>query len=312
MEEPGYWQSAVTTELARYAFQSGAEWVLPFDADEFLDVEGKEHLQYILNKHRDPLGFWRWRHVVPTAGVIEFGSMDWSAPKLIANPTHAPGNGGKVVLHKTVYQKLPNFRLGSGNHLLHGAPFAKGLRGNELGTLWHLPVRSYSQITQKLRRDIASHSDGKSDALPELQGAALLKKNLLNRITNESNRIEVIQRMGLGYGEIGIRCFDDNSLLTKAIELSPRLPLNVSFVATYIQNVNEPHISSFATQTHTKYSLARAKLLADTVDIQSATAANRILHSVELILVKFFTPGLRLARFLMTRFVTIRLKIPVR
>src|SRR5258708_3709562 len=35
-EEPGpYRQSEITTELARQAFEQGADWVIPIDADEF-------------------------------------------------------------------------------------------------------------------------------------------------------------------------------------------------------------------------------------------------------------------------------------
>lgn len=33
-EEPGYYQSAKMSRLARFAFHYGADWVLPFDADE--------------------------------------------------------------------------------------------------------------------------------------------------------------------------------------------------------------------------------------------------------------------------------------
>jgi hypothetical protein len=66
MSDPGHWQSDVSTELARFAFREGADWVLPFDVDEFLDVESKEDLEKLLQSQKDPLAFWRWRHLTPS------------------------------------------------------------------------------------------------------------------------------------------------------------------------------------------------------------------------------------------------------
>jgi hypothetical protein len=312
MEEPGYWQSAVTTELARYAFNSGAEWVLPFDVDEFLDVESKAHLQAILRNHEQPLGFWRWRHVTPTAEVIESGGIDWNTPQLLGNPTYAPGNGGKVVLHKSLFHSLPGFRLGSGNHLLHGTAFAKALRGDAMGTLWHLPVRSRDQITRKLRRDLASHLNTKTAALPELEGAANLKSQLLQRFSDAANSKEMMQRMGLGYGEMGIRCLDDTELLANAVAISPRLPmidqgpLRATESGTLGKRV--PELGN----ARTKHALVRARLSTGTVEITPESRWELFLHNLENGLSRWFTPGLRLARFLATSYVRSRLDMPAR
>lgn len=310
MQDPGYWQSAVTTELARYAFQSGAEWVLPFDVDEFLAVESKAHLRVILEKHPDPLGFWRWHHVVPSAECIEAGSMDWGAPQFLANPNHAPNDAGKVVLHKSVSQKLPGFRLGTGNHLLHGAAFAKALRGDAMGTLWHCPVRSREQITRKLRRDLASHLNAQTAALPELGSALALKTQLLQQISERSNSTEMMQRMGLGYGELGIRCMDDPEILTKSITLAPKLPMrecdSIAADATRLRNP----ATETGTVLRTKHALAWARLRDDSMEIIPAGRFARFLHGLELGLGKWFTPGFRLARFLATRFVRWRLNMP--
>ncbi len=312
MEEPGYWQSTVTTELARYAFNSGAEWVLPFDVDEFLDVGSKAHLWAILRNHAQPLSFWRWRHATPTAESIESGKIDWNTLQLLANPTYAPGNGGKVVLHKSLFHSLPGFRLGSGNHLLHGTAFAKALRGDALGTLWHIPVRSRDQITRKLRRDLASHLNMKTTALPELEGAAHLKAQLLQRFSDGANGTEMMQRMGLGYGEMGIRCFEDPELLVKAVAISPKLPmidqdpLPATKLAILGRRVRELE------NDRTKYALTRARLSTETVEITPETRWKLFLHYLENGLSKWFTPGLRLARFFATSYVRWRLDMPKR
>ena len=307
MDEPGYWQSAVTTELARWAFQSGAEWVLPFDVDEFLDIQSKEQLRATLDQHEEPLGFWRWRHAVPSEDSLATGSLDWSSPQLLANPKPAPANGGKVVLHRSVYQKLPGFRLGSGNHLLHGAPFAKAIRGSSLGTLWHLPVRSREQILRKLRRDLASHSNAQATALPELGAAALLKAQLLERISESADDFEVLQRMGLGYGEMGMRCLDDPGLLTRAVRVSPRLVMAHPPSLPLNEQPPAQDKSSLTNQKSTTHILAKAHLSDKVIEILPEGAWARFLLGLENGLLKFFTPGLRLARFMATRFVVWRL-----
>ena len=312
MDEPGYWQSAVTTELARFAFQSCAEWVLPLDVDEFLDIESKENLRALLGQQMEPLAFWRWRHAVPSEESLATGNIDWSSPQLLANPNPAPGNGGKVVLHRSVYHKLPGFRLGSGNHLLHGAPFAKAIRGDALGTLWHLPVRSRKQILRKLHRDLASHTNAQSTTLPELGGVALLKAQLLERISHSADDFALLQRMGIGYGELGMRCFDDSELLVRAVRVCP------SFVMAEIPSLSfdqalpaqgMPSLPSYDSTTHV---LTKARLSAKMVEITPEGTWARFLLGLENSLLKFFTPGLRLARFLATRFVAWRLDMPVR
>jgi len=312
MQDPGYWQSAVTTELARYAFQSGAEWVLPFDVDEFLAVESKAHLRAILQNHPDPLGLWRWHHVVPSAERIESGDIDWAKPQFLANSVYAPNDAGKVVLHKSVFQKLPGFRLGSGNHLLHGAAFAKALHGDAMGTLWHCPVRSRDQITRKLRRDLASHMNAQTAALPELGAVLKLKTLLLQQISEGSSGTEMMQRMGLGYGELGVRCLDDPEILAKAITISPKLPMrDFDPIPTDSTKVRNP-ATERGTIHRTVYTLARARLRDSFMEIIPAGRSARFLHRLELGLGKWFTPGFRLARFLATRFVRLRLNMPAR
>lgn len=312
MDDPGYWQSAVTTELARWAFQSGAEWVLPFDVDEFLDIESKEQLRASLAQQKEPLGFWRWRHAVPSEESLATGSFDWTSPRLLANLNPAPANGGKIVIHRTVYHKLPGFRLGSGNHLLHGVPFAKAIRGNAQGTLWHLPVRSREQILRKLRRDLASHSNARATALPELGGAALLKAQLLERISKSADDLEVLQRMGLGYGELGARCFDDPGLLMRAVRVSPRLVMAHPPSLPMDEQSPIRGICSLNNHGSTTHVLAKAHLSDKVVEIIPEGAWARFLLGLENSLSKFFTPGLRLARFVATKFVVWRLDMPAR
>ena len=309
MEEPGYWQSAVTTELARHAFQSGADWILPFDVDEFLEIESKEALRSVLDRQKNPLGFWRWRHAVPVGQGLATGKIDWLSAKLLANPDFAPANGGKIVLHRAVSQRLPSFRLGSGNHLLHGLPFAKAIRGEPMGSLWHLPVRSREQIIRKLRRDVASHENSRATSLPELESAGRLKRQLLESIENDFGDLEILQRVGLGYGEVGIRCLNEADLLTRAVSVSP------TFVMTHIpalidqQKVSYDKKRPVISQDRTDVPLAKARLLDGSVAITSGDFGSIFLLRLENILAKYFTPGFRIARFVATRFVAWRLNM---
>lgn len=311
MEEPGYWQSAVTTELARHAFQSGADWILPFDVDEFLEIESKEALQGALDRQKNPLGFWRWRHAVPVRQSLTTGKIDWPSPELLANPDFAPANGGKIVLHRAVSQRLPAFRLGSGNHLLHGLPFAKAIRGEAMGALWHLPVRSRGQIIRKLRRDVASHANSRAASLPELEGAGRLKQQLLDRIENDADDMKVLQRVGLGYGEIGIRCLDDPDLLARAVSVSPKFVMaHISELPSHYA-VNYDDEATTNSQAKTDLALAKARLLNESVAIKSENFWPYFLFHLENILGRYFTPGLRLARFISTQFVAWRLNMRV-
>jgi glycosyltransferase involved in cell wall biosynthesis len=64
---PGYYQSAVMTLLARHAAQSGARWIVPFDADELWWAPGQATLASFLSGTPNEIvrgAVWRY---VPTA-----------------------------------------------------------------------------------------------------------------------------------------------------------------------------------------------------------------------------------------------------
>jgi hypothetical protein len=120
----------------------------------------------------------------------------------------------------------------------------------------------------------------------------------------------MIQRMGLGYSEMGIRCLDDPELLTKAVTVSPKLVMADLPVIPAPRPANGKGIELRTHGNHTDHSLAQARLLDKTVEITAEGGWAHFLYGLENSLVKFCTPGLRLARFLATRFVMWRLNIP--
>lgn len=312
MEEPGHWQSDVTTELAKFAFQEGADWVLPFDVDEFVEIESKEKLETLLRRQNHPLVFWRWRHLSPQLNALKTGQFDLFADSFIANPKPADSWLGKVALERTVFQKLPSFRLGHGNHKVHGTAFAKAMRGKTIGTLWHLPVRSREQMIRKLSRDVASYSNSRGGALPELEGAVPLKRQLLQKISENPDDLEVLQRMGLGYWEKGLSCLNDPDILRSAVMVSPTIA-RANLPPHLFNNVTLGRVdSSPASARLTTHALVQARLTDTRVEIQAAGLKRALSYALERNLTRYFTPGLRLARFFSTRFVTARLGVTAR
>lgn len=311
MDEPGYWQSAVTTELARHAFETGADWVFPIDIDEFLNVAGRDQLRAILNDHREPIGFWRWRHAVLDKAAFEGGASCVSIPNLLANPGPAPPGRGKIVLHRSVAHKLPAFRLGAGNHRLHGMPFAKPIHGRTLGDLWHIPIRSRAQFVAKLRRDLRTHTDPSGQPLHELGEALRQKAALLDLLERPGARHDSLQQIALGYWEAGE--IEDATRLANAVRVRPEIPFSGQSVqvAARVERAGRPARPAPPRQMAGNETFAAmARLDAGFVRIAPASFRERCSLSLEDALSRHFTLGFRLARFLASTVVSHRLGMP--
>lgn len=154
--EPGYYQSEKMTKLARLAMERGAEWIIPFDADEIW-IPAERHrriadvladlppeamiapaavLDHVAVRGRNELSSWRRAEVLPLRKV---------ACRAGEGLTIEQGN------HGAKYEGIP--------HPLH-AP--------DLLEVRHFPYRSAAQMIRKARNGAAAYA---ATDLPEEVGA---------------------------------------------------------------------------------------------------------------------------------------------
>lgn len=142
--EPAYYQGEKMSVLARAAWRSGADWIVPFDADELWfggDVDVAHQLRSIAAA-RPGVGMVKaaLHDVVPTDGLRP--DLDGSAFLMDATPA-APG--------KVAFRAHPLARVAMGNHAaMRVGEVAEGLH------IAHLAYRSIDQVAEKARRGAAA------------------------------------------------------------------------------------------------------------------------------------------------------------
>lgn len=141
--EPGYFQSRKMTALALQAAAAGAEWVVPFDADEFWAVkEGR--IADVLSE------------LPPEAKVAEAGVLDHVATD---GPGLSPWRRAEVLpLRKVACRPHPDLKIAQGNHhaIYRGDPHPLTVTG--LLEIRHWPHRSPEQMIRKARNGAAAYA----------------------------------------------------------------------------------------------------------------------------------------------------------
>lgn len=174
----GYYQSHKMSHLARLAGEKGAEWVLPFDADELWLAEHK--ITKVLADCHGNVAAARLFNHLPTAvdPVMDdpFRSIVWRQQQ--------PGAMPKVAFRweegATVHQ---------GNH---GVTLPHGERPEELLEIRHFPARSPEQFVRKARNGAQAY---RATTLPQGEGAHWREwGDLLDRIGEEAFIEEVFMR----------------------------------------------------------------------------------------------------------------------
>ena len=156
VDEPqrAYYQSAATMRLVELAVAAGAEWVVPFDADEWWFCPNGERIADVLA--RDP--------------GITFPVGSW---EMVPQPTDDPAEPdpfrrirsrrGFASTQKIAFRPGPGRVLDMGNHILVESGSEPGQRGwsSELVgsyhperrqiVLYHYPYRTMEQARQKVR-----------------------------------------------------------------------------------------------------------------------------------------------------------------
>lgn len=158
--EVGYYQSRKMTELAHLAFKLGADWVIPFDADELwyapnstlrrtLEQEATRHVDCL---HANLHNYFPTNHDRP-GEPNPFLRIAWRDPK----PAPLP---------KVVVRSRTDLVIAQGNHGAGGYdPF---VRQPTSITVAHFPWRSFEQYEHKVRNGSAAY---RSTDLPADIGA---------------------------------------------------------------------------------------------------------------------------------------------
>lgn len=158
-EEPAYLQSQKMSNLALMAGEMGAEWIVPFDADE---VWYHPHgIHYVLenlpsNPHVIQAGLYNhivtgWDPEVPD--VVE--RMQWRKVELNALP-------------KVICRYLPGLVIEQGNHGAHYPGWGTTTEWSGI-RIHHYPYRSVEQFVRKAVNGKAAY-DAAGDRLPPTAG----------------------------------------------------------------------------------------------------------------------------------------------
>lgn len=130
--EPAYYQQHKMTRLSQWAARAGADWIIPFDADEFWLAPGQRLADW-LPAQRHPMVRARIHNVFPSP-------RGWAI-----DPTPHP-------YPKVAFRTHPLARLHQGNHFVD----RPGGTGEGLVVV-HQPWRSYAQFAGKLRNGAAAY-----------------------------------------------------------------------------------------------------------------------------------------------------------
>lgn len=132
--EPAFFQAEKVTHLARVAWWRGADWIIPFDADEFWFAEGMSLADYLAHSTADVLHA-SFHHMIPTEDA-----PGAAGPTFVMDATPAfPG--------KTAMRTHPLGVILPGNHDVSRV----GLRARGLHVA-HAQYRSPEQLAQKVRQ----------------------------------------------------------------------------------------------------------------------------------------------------------------
>ena len=139
---PAYNQGTIVTALARHAARSGAEWIVPFDADEMWYSDDGALLAEHLLSRSDDVAQGSWWNYLPTqadgAEMNPFQRMTWR-------------NGTAQSQPKVAFRANEKITVGYGNHSVEPA--------QTVGTglvVAHYPYRSRKQFLRKITEGAAA------------------------------------------------------------------------------------------------------------------------------------------------------------
>lgn len=136
--EPGFYQGAKTSFLARQAWRAGADWIVPVDADEHWYALGCDLASFFSKEDGDVV--WAKMHEVFPSATEQ--ALD---PGGTVQVERDPGGIAKVA-----FRARPWVWVGEGNHTI------RGWRGDRTASLriLHYQYRSLAQFRAKNRRGV--------------------------------------------------------------------------------------------------------------------------------------------------------------
>lgn len=152
--EPGYYQADKMTKLAERAATMGADWVLPFDADEvWYGLTDRSIYEALEACTADVVIAQGWDHIAchddPPGHPFE--AITWRR----RHPQQLP---------KVAFRPHPDMRVAQGNHMVcHPGRTTTGVLAYR-----HFQYRSFAQMAAKVRNGTAAYQ---ATDLPEAEGA---------------------------------------------------------------------------------------------------------------------------------------------
>ena len=228
---PGYLQEQITTATARDVFaQTGADFVVPLDADEFLKVPSRDAFDRALLAIPPQMnGLLHWLTYVPDFAKAKDGTLALlgSARRLAKE---------RQTFHKALMSRYllerPEAMLSNGNHFvarkLHGTsedaePHAR-LR-DEFAALAHVPIRSAAQFVTKVAVKKLGRIAAQFDWTPDAASQAAYEAVIADRPLDDALLLEhavnwsVPRRFWVGHGDVAL--VDDPFLAPMTLRYTP-------------------------------------------------------------------------------------------
>ncbi|MBY8977787.1 class I SAM-dependent methyltransferase [Rhodobacteraceae bacterium NNCM2] len=154
LRSKGYFQSATMNAICRaHPVIAKSDWVFLVDADEMLPFETRLELETVLNRYSDtPFIRLPWYNLVPVSfdheGLLR---REFLRPK-------KPAQHRKVAFQPKLMSTWPIF-LGQGNHEIYATEDGSPLPGPDAFPMLHAPVRTFTQLEQKLTNGLKSYRE---------------------------------------------------------------------------------------------------------------------------------------------------------
>jgi hypothetical protein len=146
----GFHQGGKVSYLAHLAWRAGADWIVPFDADEFWFAEGESVGDFL--RHLDAASAWcDFRNVFPT---VEDGAIDFARRQSVQVERHASA------WLRVCFRARRWAWVGEGNHALRDA-VELPVRGLHM---LHYSYRSLEQYSRKVDHGVAALEAAGKDA----------------------------------------------------------------------------------------------------------------------------------------------------
>jgi hypothetical protein len=146
VERQEKFQSALMNCLSREAFTRGADWVFFLDADEFLDVPDRAHLQRHLEDSAADVLLSPWVNLVPSR-YGTYSSFDVAQTLRWSGRT---SKWSKVAVSSLFAANNPDYHIHEGNHSVTPSRTAPPIDAGLGPALLHVPIRSIDRFKAKI------------------------------------------------------------------------------------------------------------------------------------------------------------------